>query len=504
MGTGSTAPAEPDAEPGEPDESIDHAGRATVSFAWSLLGFLLMQIGSFGTYTFATKILDTSEIGVVATMSIVVFWVDVLLDLGMGASLIYEQQTGLGRRVRVAFTVNTAMGVLVSGGLALAAPSLASYFRLDDPNLFRVLAIMILAKGLNQIPDAILKRDFQFRRRMAADLTRAVLRFAVAVTLLLSGVGVWSVVLGTVVAEVCATAVTWVMVRFTPVMGWDSAVARELLRFGLAVFGSRLIGMVWLNGDYLVVGRHFGSRSLELAFYATAFRLPELVVGSSYNLFSTVAFPMYAAAREAGVEKLRSAVLRSLRLLAMVGFPVGAGMALVARDVLPRLFSPDFAGAANTMTLLCCGAGFAGIGFATGDLFPALGKPKLGLYFQLIGSPVLLVGFILFVDRGIEAVAIVHLVVIIPYSIFRMWLTNWLIATTWRQQLRALAPALATTIGIVAFALPIRLLTDGGWGALFGIVGAGTVGALLGLALGGREALDELRAMAARFVPALA
>ena len=488
------------ASPIDAVDTVDHAGRATISFAWSLVGFFLLQLGSFGTFTVAANILPAAELGVVATLSVLVLWVDVLLDLGMGASLIYEQGTGQDDRVKVAFTVNTAMGLAVSAALVLAAPLLADYFKLDDPNLFRVIAIMILAKSLNQIPDALLKRGFAFKRRMAADLTRAVLRFTVVVTLLLAGVGVWSMVIGTVGAEVAATVVTWIMVRFRPALRWDVPVARELLRFGMAVFGSRLVGMIWVNGDYLIVSGHYGAQSLQFAFYATAFRLPELVIGSAYNLFSGVAFPMYSAANAIGMVKLRAAVLRALRLLALLGFSVGAGMALVARDVLPLLFSPQFSGAATTMTLLCIGAGFAGIGFATGDLFPAIGKPKLGLYFQLVGAPILVTGFLLFVGRGIEAVALVHLAVIIPYSVFRMWITNRMIETTWAQQFRSLLPAFSVTLGIVAFGLPVRLLTSGGFGAMVAIVALGTVGAVLGLLIGGGEALDEVKGLAAKFV----
>ena len=291
--------------------------------------------------------------------------------------------------------------------------------------------------------------------------------------------------------------------RFRPALRWDLKVARELLRFGLAMFGSRLVGMIWLNGDYLIIGNHYGSNSTQFAFYATAFRLPELVIGSAYNLFSGVAFPMYSAAKRVSMDKLRAAVLRSLRLLTLLGFAVSAGMALVARDVLPILFTPDFEGAARTMVLLCCSAGFVGVGFATGDLFPAIGKPKLGLYFQLVGAPIIVTGFLLFVDRGIEAVALVHLAVIIPYSIFRMGVTNRMIGTTWAEQLRSLIPAAAVTAGILAFGLPVRLLTTGGFGAMVAIVAAGTVGAAVGMLLGGGEAYDEVKGLAAKVIPGL-
>lgn len=465
--------------------------KAAGGFVWALVGFGLMQVGSFATYTIATNMLGVEKIGVVGTALTLVFWIDVLLGVGMGASIIFEQEKGQSERVQVAFTVNLCVAVVLASAIFFGAESIDRFMGAGDPALFRVVALLVLVKGLGQVPDAMLKRDLDFKRRARADFTRSLGRFAVTIALLASGVGPIAMVIGVVTAEIAAVTVTWVLVRFRPILRFDRAIAGQMLRFGSAMFAAQLVGMLWLQGDYLVITRTFGGKSSEFGLYYTAFRLPELVFGSVYNLFSNVAFPAYAAAREAGPEALRNASLKSLRLLCMFGFAAGVGMSLIARDFITVLY-PDFTGAIGVMELLCVAAGFVAVGYASGDLYNAIGKPRLGLYFSLVFVPILIGGFVLFVDRGIVAIAAVHVAVIIPYSLFRIEVANRLLGTTWKQSIVALRPAASLVVGIVAFALPVRLALDAGYGSLFAVFGAGLVGAVVGLALGDRATLVEI------------
>lgn len=483
-------------EQGAAGPKTDLSGKAARGALWALIGFLGIQVGAYATYTIASGILGPRDIGLVGALLTIVFWVDIFLDTGLAASIVYEQEHGQTHRTRVAFTITTLLSLIATGGVLLAAPLIADFF--DAPGeigLFRLVAVVVAAKGLNQVPSAMLRRDLDFRLATIVNLTQSLLRFVIAVGLLVMGHGVVGMLLGIIGAEVARTALTWWFIRFRPYIAFDRVVASEMLRYGLPVFGSTLIGMLWLNGDYLVVGSHFGAQSREFGNYYTAFRLPELVLGSLYNIFSRVAFPAYAAARNAGPEKLREASLRSLRLLCLMGFTASIGMALVASDFIGWQF-PKFTGAVLPMVVLCVAGGFVGVGFASGDLYNAIGRQRLGLVFNLIGTPILFLGFLIAAPHGIVAVASVHVAVMVPYAFIRIGVANRLIGTTWGESFAGLAPAALATAGMLAFALPVRLLLDGGPLRLIGIVVAGGVGALVGVVVGARSTLAELRELA--------
>jgi len=477
--------------PGRTEEHL--SAKAANSLAWMLLGLAALQVGGFGTFVLASNYLSRPEVGLVAGVLTLVFWVDVLLDLGMGAALIYEQEEGQSRRVAVAFTVNTAAAVVVAAGVVLAAPLIAGFFRAsDDVGLFRLIALLVLAKGLNQIPDSLLRRDLRFKRKVATDFVRALGRFGIALIMFEAGAGPIAMVVSILVAEWVALVATWYLVRFRPRFAMDRVAAGEMLRYGLAVFGTRLSGMLWFNGDYLVVGNRLGARSKSYADYYTAFRLPEMVLGGVYNIFSSIAFPMYSAAREVSFDKLRTAVLRALKLLCLFGFTAGAGMALVARDFITTAFGSGASGAIAPMQILCASGALVAIGYASGDLFNALGKPKIALQLNLLGAPILIGSLLLVVDQGITAVATVHLIIQVPYTLLRMYIANRMISTTWAQSFGALRSGACAAAGVIAFALPIRLMTDGSFVTGLAIVGAGMLGGVLGLLIGDRKTFGEL------------
>jgi PST family polysaccharide transporter len=477
-----------------PEVPKDLTKSAARGFVLTLLGFIFLQLASFATYVVAGHYLDSSELGVVGKFLTVLFWMDVLLDMGMGAAIIRDQEKGQTERVGIAFSVNTIVAVVVSLGLFFAAPLIAGFFRVSDRvELFQMLAILALVRGLGQVPNSMLERDMAFGKGAALGVTRSVLRFAIAFFMLAHGAGAAAMAVSVVIAETASTLLAAYFARFRPRFRWSSTEAFEMLRFGVTIFGSRLSGMLWLNGDYLVIGSRLSNA--QYGDYFTAFRLPELLLGSVYNMFSTVAFPTYSAARTRGPEKLREAYLQALKLLCLFGFPVGVGMSLVARDFITVVF-PTHTGAIPPMELLSIAGMWVAVGYASGDLYNAINKPRLGLYFNLMGTPILIGGFLLVVHRGIAAIALVHLCVIVPYSFFRMEVANRLIDTTWAQHFRALLPAMVTTAGVVVFALPLRLTLAPSLGSLVAIVVCGALGGLLGLLIGDRHAFAELREIA--------
>ena len=106
-----------------PEIPKDLTKSAARGFVLTLAGFVCLQIASFATYVVAGHYLDSSELGVVGKFLTVLFWMDVLLDMGMGAAIIRDQEKGQTERVGIAFSVNTIVAVVVSIGLFFAAPT---------------------------------------------------------------------------------------------------------------------------------------------------------------------------------------------------------------------------------------------------------------------------------------------------------------------------------------------------------------------------------------------
>lgn len=488
--------AQPDAGPvaalaSEPEPLT---GRAVRSFAWSTLSFGGSKLLVFISTVVLARLLTPTDFGIVADAMAVLVFFDVVLDLGVGAALIYEQQHGITDRVQTAFTLNLIVSVTLAGVGVLLTPAIASFFGLSTHEaVFRALFAYLLVRGIGQVQDSVLQRDLRFGRRATVEIARGGVRLAASVTLAVLGFGVWALVGGLLAGEAVATALSWWTVGFWPRLSLDRKALRALMAFGLTFIMLKIVDAIGIDSDYLVVGHRLGAT--QQGFYSMGYRLPELALMSLYWIVGAVAFPIYSAARTRGRETSIAAMLRALRLITLFSFPAGILLALLSRDLITVVFGSKWEPAIEPMMLISLMTAVTSIGFASGDLFPANGRPGTLLALNVPLTTLLVIGYVIAAPYGIVAVAAVHLGLSIPYQAARLLLVNRLLGTTLTQTLGAMRPALYAALGVLALALPLRLAMPEGVVALLVIGVAGVGGALAAMLLGARETAVEVRGL---------
>ncbi len=465
-------------------------GEAVSSFRWSALSYGGSRVLIFGMTLALARLLTAADFGVVAGGMAIVTLLELGLDLGLGASLIYDQEAAITRRVQTVFTVNMAVSVALAALGVLAAPAVARLLSSpEQTSLYRALFLYLIVRGMNQVPDAILKRDLRFRRRAGIDAARVGVRVILALALAAGGAGAWSIVASLLVGELIVVPLSWHAVRFWPTFQLDRAAGRQLLDFGLLVLLLKVVDALALDSDYLVVGARLGPTALGQ--YTISYRLPELLLINFYWIFSTVAFPTYVRYRHQGNAALATVMLRALRLIALVSLPAGIGLAVVARDAVLVLFGPRWAPAAAPMALIALTTGLMSIGYASGDIYAATGRPATLLWLNVPFTGVLIVAMIGAAPAGITAVAAVHLALAALYAPARLLLANRRVGASLRSELVALWPGTVAGLGILAVAGPVRFLLPPGGIALTATVIAGVLGAAAATWLWARETMTE-------------
>lgn len=472
-----------------PDGSL--TTRAVRSFLWSALSFGSSKTVVFLVTLVLTRLLAPADFGLVAAGLTLIAFLEIALDLGVGAAVVYEQEEGITERVRSAFTLNLVLAVGLSVLGVLAAPAVADFFGApDEVNLFRVLFLYLVLRGAGQVQTAVLQRDLRYRERTVIDVSRALVRGAVSIGLALSGHGAWAIVVGLLVGEVVALAIASAYVRLLPALRIKRSVAATLLRFGAAVLGLKVVSAVLTNSDKFIVGGRLGTE--DLGFYTIAYRLPEMSIDTVHWIFSSVAFAVYSKARKQGPEAFRGSMLRALRLTTLFGFSAGVGLAILAPVAVPVLFSDRWTPAVGATVLLALATGLASIGYASGDIFPAVGRPGALLLLTALMTPVAVAGFWFAAPYGITAVAGVHVVFQLVFGAVRLHVANRLVGSTWRQSAVALGPAVVSVLGIVALALPVSLLLPQGPLALVATLVSGLVGSALALLMFARPTVVDI------------
>lgn len=465
--------------------------RTVRAFLWAVASFGGQRLITFvGTLVLA-RILVPADFGLVAAGMALLAYFEMALDLGVGSAVIQEQEEGITRRVETAFTLNVALGAVLTAAGALSAPLVAAFFQVpDEANLFRVLFLYLFIRSGGQIADAVLRRDLQFKLRMIAEVGRGAVRVAIAIPLALAGFGAWSIVVGMVVGEVVSTIVLWIAARFRPRLRLDRGAVRTLLGFGSMVLGVRLVSELSNHGDYLIVGNRLGPS--DLGIYSIATRIPELVLATIFWLYGLVAFPAYSRTGAVDREKLKRGMLRAMQLTTLIGVTAAVGLAIVAHDAIHVLFSDRWAASVTPMAIIALAFAVTAVSVAASDILPAVGRPGVLFAINAVFLPPLLVALVLAAPYGLAAVAAVHLVSGLLYAPVLQYYVNREIGTTWGEVGRALGPAVSATVGVIAFAVPVVWLLEPGAVRLVATIVAGGLGAGAGVLAGGRQAIPEM------------
>ena len=467
------------------------ARTAGSSFLWSAMSFGGSKLLVFLITLVMARLLSPEDFGVVAVGLTIVAFLEIALDLGVGAALVYEQETGITRRVQTAFTVNLAIALICTLAGVAATPLVADFFHVDDQALLRVLFLYLALRGLVQIPDAVLRRDLAFKRRALIEISRGVVRGAVSVPLALTGAGPWALVLGILASEVAGVVLTWAAVRFLPRFTFDRAIARTLLGFGTAVLATKVIGAVLQDADYFIVGSQLGTWALGI--YTLAYRLPEIVLANVFWIFSSVAFSIYARARTSDMASLRSAVQRALQVITLFAFPAGVGMAVVSLNATVVMLGWEWEKAAEPMLWIALSMAVSSIGYASGDVYPAVGRPGLLIKLLVPMMVIKVVALVIAARFGLEELAFTLFALNVVFAIVRLAVANRLLDMSLGTSLRAMAPGAVAAVGAAVGSLPPVTFLDPGLMTLVIAIVGGIIGAVAALGLFCRPALAELR-----------
>lgn len=422
---------------------------------WNGLSFGVGKGLLFVTTVILARLLPPEDFGLLALGLIVIVYLDVVGDLGLGAAVIYRRERD-PRDTSTAVILAGASGIVIAALALLCAPLLSAAF--GEPRLTAVVQVLtmgFLLRMLGIVQRSKLEKDLDFRRRLVPEVSGNVLKGVVSVGLALAGAGVWSLVWGQVVGVGVTTVLYWVMANWRFSWHFDRQVARELLRFGLPVTVLGGLAALLQTLDVLIIGARLGVDALGL--YTIAFRIPELFVLHLCYIISGALFPAYAKVQDDSAQ-LRSAFRSTLRLVSLVTTPLALGLAVVAPDLVPVLFGDRWLAAVPVMQVLAVYTLLHSLSFNVGDVYKATGRPgvlnKLAVLRLAVTAPVLW----LVAPEGILAVAWALAAVAVTMTLLQLVVAGRLMKAPLRGVLGEFVPA--------AVAGGALLLGTGGLGLL--------------------------------------
>ena len=366
--------------------SIGHqAGRG---LRWSLFGTLLTKVGSFAMGLVLARLLAPADFGVYAIAIAATAVLMHINDVGLIAATV-QWRGRLEEMAPTAATMAMLFATGIYGVFFLAAPAFAGAAgNADAAPVVRLLALVIVIDGVTAVRSGALMRTFQQGRLVIANMAGLVVNAAVAISLAIGDAGPFSFAWGQV-AGACVTGVfVFVFGRVPVKYGFDRAIARRLMLFGMPLAASLGVEAVVTNAQFAVVGRLTGATAV--GYYLLAFNVAswaQNILGQAIRYVSVAGFSRLSEHHD---EALSDGVQRSMPLMVLVVAPIVALTSVLAAPLVDLLYGSQWAPAAPVLHIL---VGLTLVRMVTGlsmDALMGAGATRATLWLNLGWAAVLI------------------------------------------------------------------------------------------------------------------
>ena len=339
---------EPDT-PSRPGPLPDLKRKTAKSIVWTAVRLGSDYLFSFAIFAILARRLGPEAFGVYALAAAFAEVVRVLPAAGFTSALQRAREV----RPEMADTVfwaSFAIASLGAAALALAAGRIADL--VDQPAVAPLLVglgltLPISAGGNTHI--ALMLREFGHKAMASRSVVSNLLGGAAGLAAAWSGWGAWSLLAQRAVTELAGAVMAWQAYPWWPGRTFSTRVLGDLSGYSATMTYTQVVYVAVVRVQDVVIGRFIGTAAVGQ--YRTAWRTVDLIAQGVIMPFSQVALPTLGRLQD-DLPAFRKAYLRITAVCAAVALPAIVGFAVLARDVIPLVFGPQWGPAAPVAQVL--------------------------------------------------------------------------------------------------------------------------------------------------------
>lgn len=306
------------------------------AMVWSLVIKFLKRGITFIMSIFLARLLEPSDFGLLAMISVFTAFAEVFYDLGMGQALV-QKKTVTETQYSTVFYINIMLGVLVYVIMWFSAPYIASFYDTEIlVDIVRVSTLTFIISSFSIVNTVFIRRSLEYSFFVRATLMSSTLSGVVGIGLAYLGYGVWSLVLSGIVYSLVRTIVLWVLTSWKPQVVFDLKSIKDIWKKGLGFLNLGIINNTINRLDNLVIGKIFDAGTLGL--FNRAKSLEELPQNTFILPISQPMFPIFSQL-QSSFSKIEESFFQLLHLLNFLTILIFGFMYLSAENLVVILYS---------------------------------------------------------------------------------------------------------------------------------------------------------------------
>ena len=429
--------------------------KTTKGLFWSSVERFSNQGMSFLFSVILARMLDPSDFGIIAMITIFFAVAQSFVDSGFSNALVRKTD----RReedLSTCFYFNIGVGIMAYIVLFLIAPLVASFYKqpILSP-IIRITGLGVVLNSLCVVQQALFTIKIDFKSQAKVTLSATIISGIVGVILAYQGYGVWALVWQGVVMTSARMALLWVMSKWRPTTGFSQSSFNYLFGYGSKLLASGLLDTIYNNIYPIVIGKFY--TPAQLGNYSRALSFAQLPSSNITSILQRVTFPVLSTIQD-DIPRLQANYRRLLKLSAFIIFPLMIGLSAVAFPMIRLILTPKWEGCSLCLQIICFALMWYPIHAINLNLLQVKGRSDLFLRLEIIKKIVGVCIMCITIPLGITAMCIGMVASSLISLFINTYYTGKLINIGCLKQMRDLTPIFINSLimgGIVYFSIQI-------------------------------------------------
>lgn len=355
------------------------------------------------TAILARRITPTA-FGTVAIASVVLYFLDILSDIGIGPAVVqYKQLTK--SHLNSLFTLTTYIGVLLTAMLYLLSSYISVFY--DDVTLERVcqlMSIVIFFHSLNVVPYSLLRKEQRFRAIAFRSLFFRILSGCIAVWGAFHGWGVYALLVSPILTAIGFFCLCYIDYPLQFVLRMDKEAVKMVASFSFFQFAFSFCNYFSRNLDKLIIGKYFSMT--QLGYYDKSYHLMMLPIQNVSYVIEPVLHPVLSTLQN-DKRELKAKNQKLAVLISNISFPIGLMLYFCGAELIRIVYGGQWDAAVPVFRILALSLPLQMILSTNVPLFQAAGKTNHLFMSGILNTCCTVIGFFIaaYWGNSIEAVA---------------------------------------------------------------------------------------------------
>lgn len=325
-----------------------------------------------------TRILLPEDFGLLGVAMILLIGLRSFSRLGLQEALIQHPAEDVDTYLDTVWVIRVLRGGVLAVLMYGSAGAVSGFF--GEPRatpIIQAMSLVVAMEGLFNPAVTYYKKNLDFHKEFAYQMSGAVSSFVVAVSAAYIFGTVWALVYGELARYSVKLLLSHTLTSHSVGVRFSRDHATELFDFGRWIFATSVVYFLVTTLDDVFVGWYLGAAALGI--YQVAFRLSNAPATEIAHVVGHVMFPGVSMIQD-DVERVQRLFNHALAVVSGIAVPMAVGMVLIAPEFVAVVLGDEWRPMVPVMQVLAGAGLLRALAALTGPVYRGLGMPEWSVY----------------------------------------------------------------------------------------------------------------------------